>query len=225
MIYKFFKRALDVLVSITVIIILSPLFLVIIVVLSLTGEKEIFYGQTRVGYKNSRFKIWKFATMVKNSENMGAGDVTLRGDARITPVGKYLRLSKLNELPQVFNILIGDMTLVGPRPLMEAGFYRYSKEFQAKVYNVKPGLTGIGAIVFRDEEKMLTDCDLPPHECYEKRILPFKGKLEMWYQQNMSFWTDILIIFLTAWIIIFPESQLPHTVFKTLPPRPKELDN
>ena len=112
--------------------------------------------------------IFKFATMMKNSPNIGSGDVTLRNDPRVTIIGKYLRESKLNEVPQLFNILIGDISIIGPRPLMREGFNRYSLKFQNSVYNVKPGLTGIGSIVFRDEEKIITDSNLTPHECYKK---------------------------------------------------------
>ena len=105
---------------------ISPVFIPVIILLLLTGEHEVFYRQDRVGYKNKIFKILKFATMLKNSPNMGDGDVTKRGDPRITAVGKFLRQSKLNELPQVINILLGDMSFVGPRPLMKVGFDRYS---------------------------------------------------------------------------------------------------
>ena len=149
---------------------------------------------------------------------MGNGDVTTRNDPRVTPLGKFLRQSKINELPQLINILTGDMSLVGPRPLMKAGFERYSPEMKERVYNVKPGLTGIGSIVFRDEELIITQSRLPPHECYRQIILPYKGALEIWYQQHLSFLTDAKIIFLTAWYIVFPESQLLHKIFKNLPP-------
>ena len=101
--------------------------------------------------------IYKFATMVKNSPNIGTGDVTLRNDPRVTKAGKFLRESKLNELPQLFNIFMGDISVIGPRPLMRAGFNRYSLNFQNSVYNVKPGLTGIGSIIFRDEEELITE--------------------------------------------------------------------
>src|SRR5664279_2826285 len=135
------------------------------IMLLLTGEHEVFFRQDRVGYKNKIFRIWKFATMLKNSPNMGHGDVTVRKDPRITAVGRFLRISKLNELPQIINILTGDMSFVGPRPLMKAGYDRYSPELKEKVYGVTPGLTGIGSIVFRDEELIITHSSLPPHEC------------------------------------------------------------
>ena len=162
--YNFVKRFFDIVFSLLAIIILLPLFIPIIILLLLTGEHEVFFRQERVGYKNKIFKILKFATMLKNSPNMGDGDITKRGDPRITAVGKFLRQSKLNELPQVFNILFGDMSFVGPRPLMKVGFDRYSDEMKGKVYNVQPGLTGIGSIQFRDEELIITQSKLSPHE-------------------------------------------------------------
>ena len=114
--YKFIKRFFDILFSLLALVILLPVFIPIIILLLLTGEHEVFFRQERVGYKNSIFRIWKFATMLKNSPNMGHGDMTVRKDPRITPLGRFLRQSKINELPQVFNILTGDMSFVGPAP-------------------------------------------------------------------------------------------------------------
>tara|TARA_B100001250_G_C19759050_1_gene771561 strand:+ start:273 stop:935 length:663 start_codon:yes stop_codon:yes gene_type:complete len=217
--YLILKRIFDIVSSSVAIILLSPILILIIVILKLTGEGEIFYLQERVGYKTKSFMIYKFATMIKNSPNIGAGDVTLRNDPRVTKVGKYLRESKLNELPQLFNIFMGDISVIGPRPLMRAGFERYSLNFQNSVYNVKPGLTGIGSIVFRDEERILTESELPPHECYKEIILPYKGELEIWYQTNCTFFLDVQLTFMTAWVIIFPDSKLYEKWFKNLPQR------
>ena len=217
--YLLIKRIFDIIFSLIALIVLLPLFIPIIILLLLTGEHEVFFRQDRVGYRNKIFLIWKFATMLKNSPNMGHGDVTVRKDPRITPIGRFLRISKLNELPQVINILTGDMSFVGPRPLMKVGFDRYTDEMKEKVYRVKPGLTGIGSIVFRDEELIITKSSLPPHECYRQVILPYKGAVEVWYQQHISFYTDFMILFLTAWYIIFPQSNLVSKVFPSLPKR------
>ena len=217
--YLIFKRIFDIILSSLAIILLSPILILIIIILKLTGEGEIFYLQERVGYKTKSFMIYKFATMVKNSPNIGTGDVTLRNDPRVTKVGKFLRESKLNELPQLFNIFMGDISVIGPRPLMRVGFNRYSLNFQNSVYNVKPGLTGIGSIVFRDEERILTESKLSPHECYKEIILPYKGELEIWYQTNCSLFLDSQLIFITAWVIIFPTSKLYEKWFKDLPKR------
>ena len=217
--YLILKRIFDIILSSIAIILLSPILILIIVILKLTGEGEIFYLQERVGYKTKSFMIYKFATMVKNSPNIGTGDVTLRNDPRVTKAGKFLRESKLNELPQLFNIFMGDISIIGPRPLMRAGFNRYSLSFQNSVYNVKPGLTGIGSIVFRDEERILTESELTPHECYKEIILPYKGELEIWYQTNCSLFLDLQLIFMTAWVILVPNSKLYEKWFKGLPKR------
>lgn len=217
--YPFIKRFFDILFSLLALLVLSPLLLPIILLLKITGEGEVFYLQKRMGFRNREFFIWKFATMLKNSPNMGSGDVTTRNDPRVTAIGKFLRISKLNELPQLINILKGDMSFVGPRPLMRAGFERYSPALQASVYNVKPGLTGIGSIVFRDEELIISNSPLPPHECYAQVILPYKGAVEIWYQKHFSFYTDFLILFLTAWYIIFSKSKLVYKLFPSLPKR------
>jgi lipopolysaccharide/colanic/teichoic acid biosynthesis glycosyltransferase len=217
--YFLVKRFFDIFFSLLVLIILFPIFFAIVILLKLTGEGEIFYGQKRVGFKNSIFDILKFATMLKNSPNIGTGAITLRNDPRVTPMGKFLRRSKINELPQILNILKGDMSIVGPRPLMPVSFEKYSAEVQSKVYNVKPGLTGIGSIIFRDEEKLVSESNLAPEEYYKQNIFPYKGQLEMWYLQNISFITDFKIIFITAWSIIFPENKFATTFFKDIPKR------
>lgn len=216
--YNYIKRFFDIFFSIIALVVLSPLFIPIIILLLLTGEHEVFYQQDRVGFKNKIFGIWKFATMLKNSPNMGSKDLTMRNDPRVTFMGRFLRKSKLNELPQMINILTGDMSFVGPRPLMKSGFDRYSDELKTKIYNVQPGLTGIGSVVFRDEELIITKSSLSPDECYRTVILPHKGALEIWYQQHRNFYTDFMLLFLTGWYVFFPGSKL---VFKTFPSLPK----
>ena len=213
--YKFLKRFTDIVISGLALVILSPLIIVAIIILLLTDEHEVFYFQQRIGYKNKPFKIWKFATMLKNSPHVGTGDITVRNDPRVTGFGKILRMTKINELPQIINVFKGDMSLVGPRPLLESGFKLYPDEIQKKIYNVKPGITGIGSIIFRDEEKIISESS-DPAEMY-KKIAPYKGELEMWYQNYASIYTDWLIIFLTAWTILFPQNKFANKFFKKLP--------
>ena len=218
--YSISKRILDIIVSIVTIALLLPLFIPIIILLRITAEGEVFYFQERIGLKNSRFQIWKFATMLKNSMNMGTGSITLQNDFRVTSIGKFLRKTKINELPQIINILKGDISIVGPRPLVTKTFSAYSEKIQSNIYNVKPGLTGIGSIVFRDEESLISSVkDEDPHEFYKRVIAPYKGELEMWYQKNKSFFLDLQLIFMTAWVILFPESRLYEKWFKDLPKR------
>ena len=152
--------------------------------------------------------------------NIGSGSITLRNDPRVTKIGSFLRKTKINELPQIINILKGDISLVGPRPLVAKTFNAYSKNIQSKIYNVKPGLTGIGSIIFRDEESIISAVkDEDPHEFYTRVIAPYKGELEMWYQKHNSFILDLQLIFMTAWVILFPKSRLYQKWFKSLPTR------
>ena len=194
------------------------------IILRITGEGEIFYFQERVGFRNSKFKIWKFATMLKDSMNIGTGSITLKNDPRVTKIGSFLRKTKINELPQIINILIGDISLVGPRPLVTKTFEAYSREVQSKIYNVKPGLTGIGSIFFRDEESIISSVkNEDPHDFYKRVIAPFKGDLEMWYQDNASIFLDFKLIFLTAWVILFPKSKIISSIINGLPKKPNYL--
>jgi lipopolysaccharide/colanic/teichoic acid biosynthesis glycosyltransferase len=215
--YKFIKRILDILIAGFAFVVLSPVLIPVMIILKFTGEHEIFYFQKRLGYKNKPFDIWKFATMLKNSPSIGTGEITLRNDPRVMPFGSFLRKTKINELPQIFNVLKGDMSIVGPRPLMEVSFKQYDENIQKNIYNAKPGITGIGSLIFRDEEKIVSEA-ADPKAMYSK-IFPFKGELEMWYQKNASVLTDFKIIFLTAWSIIFPENKLATKFFKDLPVR------
>ena len=218
--YSFLKRALDITISLITLLVLIPVFIPIIIVLKFSGEGEVFYFQERIGINNTKFKIWKFATMLKNSMNMGSGSITLRNDPRVTKVGVFLRKTKINELPQIINILFGDISLVGPRPLVEKTFKAYNKEVQSKIYRIKPGLTGIGSIIFRDEESIISNIkNEDPHIFYKRVIAPYKGELEMWYQSNRSFIIDFKLIFMTAWVILFPASKLYKKWFKGLPIR------
>ena len=218
--YPFFKRASDIVLSGIGILVLSPLLVPVMIVLKCTGEHYVFYGQTRIGRGNTHFKIWKFATMLLNSPNMSGGLHTTKGDPRVLPFGRFLRKTKINEIPQIFNIFLGDMSIVGPRPLVDKTFEPYPPEVKARVYSVRPGLTGLGSVVFRDEESIITNSPLPPEECYAKVIAPYKGQLELWYLDHYGFWTDFKLIFATAWVVLFPQSRIVGKWFKGLPTSP-----
>lgn len=220
---KFLKRIIDLTVSLVAIMLLLPVLIPVIIGLLLTGEHYVFYFQRRIGFKNKNFHIWKFATMLKNSPNIGTGLHTTKKDPRILPMGGFLRQTKINELPQLINIFLGDMSIVGPRPLVDKTFEPYPNHVKKIIYNVKPGLTGIGSIIFRDEEQLMTETKIPLDEYYKNYIAPYKGELELWYLKHQSFIIDMAIIFLTVWVIIFPSSELAFKVFKELPSKPKEL--
>ena len=215
--YPVIKRSMDVVLSACGLMVLAPLLVPIAILLLLTGEHKVFYFQQRIGFKNTRFGIWKFATMLQNSPNMTGGLHTTRHDPRVLPMGRFLRMTKINELPQLINILLGDMSIVGPRPLVDKTFDPYPEHVKRVIYDVRPGLTGIGSIVFRDEEKLLSESGMPTQQFYAEKIAPAKGELELWYQKNLSLRTDLLLIFITAWVILFPTSRLLHRVFPDLP--------
>ena len=214
------KRFFDFIAGIIVLISLSPLFILIMTLLKFSAEGEVFYIQERFGKSNKKFFIWKFATMLKNSMNLGTGSITLRNDFRVTKIGKVLRKTKINELPQIINIIKGDISFVGPRPLVQKDFDAYPFKIKKIIYDIKPGLTGIGSIVFRDEELLISDNKGDnPHLYYKSVIAPYKGDLEIWYQKNISFFVDLKLIFLTAWVVFFPKSKLYRSLFKNLPER------
>lgn len=221
--YLIFKRLSDIMFAGIALILLSPCLLPLLIALRFTGEGEVFYRQSRVGFRNRPFRIWKFATMLKNSPNLGTGSLTLRNDPRVTPLGHFLRKTKINELPQLINLLWGEMTLVGPRPQMMEDFEAFPVDIQEFIYNIRPGITGIGSIVFRDEERMLSMHGHDPRRFYVEQIAPYKGRLEGWYLSKMSFWTDVRLLFLTGWSVIQPDNNLPFRVFRDLPELPEAL--
>ena len=215
-------RFFDIIFSLLALTFLLPLFFTIFIVLRFSGEGYIFYCQSRVGKGGTIFSLLKFATMLKNSPSIGAGEITLKNDPRVLPLGKFLRKTKINELPQIFNILRGDLSIVGPRPMVPKTFQKYSKEAQIELNKVKPGLTGVGSIIFRDEEKFL-EGKINPQDFYDDFIIPYKNELEIWFTKNSSVKTYFMIIFLTAWIIFFPSSRLPYILLNGLPLKPAEL--
>jgi len=220
--YKFSKRIFDIASTFLACIVLAPLLLPIVILLRLTSEGEVFYLQERIGLNQKPFMIYKFATMLKNSSKMEGGIITTQNDPRVTFMGVFLRKSKINELPQLLNILIGDMSVVGPRPVMKISFEAYPSKIQKVIYNVKPGLTGIGSIIFRDEEELISNVKNnggDTWEFYKNTIYPFKGEVEIWYQNNKSFFLDTKLIFITAWVIFSPNSKIYEKLFKDLPKR------
>ena len=210
-------------VSLIALLVFSPFGLIIAIILKLTGEHYIFYVHPRMGKNGKHFDLIKFATMLKDSPNLGTGDVTVKNDPRVLPIGHFLRKTKINELPQIINVLKGDMSIVGPRPLTPKNFDYYSDKVAEIICRIRPGLSGIGSIIFRDEETMMADSDMSCHEFYKQHIAPYKGELETWYQHNRSPWVDAMLVFLTAWIIVFPKTNLPFRLLKSLPPRPTFL--
>ena len=224
--YIFIKRLIDLLASCFGMLLIAPFFVCLMLLLRFTGEKEVFYRQKRIGYKNKEFFILKFATMLKDSPQMGNKTVTLRNDPRITKVGKFLRITKVNEFPQILNDIKGDMGLVGPRPLLDTSFAKYDESVQKCLYHVRPGITGIGSLVFRDEEAFVTEVKrlgAEPLDYYRDWIYPYKGELETWYAVNRSIRVDLFALILTFVKLAAPNSDLVYKCFPDLPKKPNQL--
>lgn len=216
------QRILDVLLAGFALLLLSPLLLPIALILRCSGEGEIFFRQSRIGRGGRPFQLYKFATMLKNSPSVGTGTLTVRNDPRILPVGRFLRKTKINELPQLLNILNGDMSVIGPRPQTKRCFDAFPVRAQRAIVAVRPGLSGIGSIVFRDEEELMHDHN-DPNRFYDEVIMPYKGQIEEWYVNNQNIWTYFKLILLTAWVIVNPRSGLVWSIFADLPKPGAEL--
>lgn len=191
---KYIKRFLDFLLSLLGLILLSPVFIIIALLIKKEDGGSIFFKQTRMGQNGKPFKIYKFRTMVENAEKLGAL-VTKGEDPRITKIGKVLRKYKLDELPQLINVLKGEMSLVGPRPEVPKYVEAYKEKYE-QILTVKPGITDFAAVEFIDEERILKDAE-NPEEVYLKKILPVKIKYYEKYIKEIGFLTDIKLIFKT----------------------------
>ncbi|MEN5062177.1 sugar transferase [Luteimonas sp. TWI1416] len=216
------QRLLDILLSGLALLVLSPLLVPIAIALRLTGEGEVFYVQQRIGRHGVTFGLFKFATMLKDSPNLGTGTVTVKHDPRVLPLGRVLRKTKINELPQLLNIFRGDMSIVGPRPQTRRCFDAFPARSQAEIIKVRPGLSGIGSVVFRDEEELM-HASAKPERFYDDVIMPYKGALEEWYVAHQGVGTYLWCIVLTTWVILVPDSRAVWRVFPDLPPAPEAL--
>ena len=215
-------RLLDILFSALALILLLPLFIPVALILRLTGEGEVFFSQKRVGKSGKLFNLLKFATMLKDSPKIGAGTVTLKDDPRVLPLGKFLRKTKINELPQLLNIIIGDMSIVGPRPQTPRCFDVFPLEYQNIIKKVRPGLSGLGPVVFRDEENILSENEASI-DFYDTVIAPYKREVESFYVHSQNIVTYFKIILATLWVVLFPKSKIIWRLFPKLPSPPKNL--
>jgi lipopolysaccharide/colanic/teichoic acid biosynthesis glycosyltransferase len=216
------ERFFDILFSSLALVVLLPFMFPIIVILKCSGEGEVFFLQERIGKHGEVFRLFKFATMLKDSPNFGTGTVTMRGDPRVLPVGKFLRKTKINELPQLLNTLFGDMSLVGPRPLTAQTFGMYQISTQNIIQQVRPGLSGVGSIIFRGEENIMHGATASV-DFYDSVIAPYKGSLEEWFVSNKGLYVYFMVIIVTVWSVLFPKTLFAWSVFRGLPEPPTEL--
>jgi len=216
------QRFFDIIFSLLALICLLPFLLPIALALKFTGEGEILFSQKRVGKNGKLFNLFKFATMLKNSPNLGSGTVTLKDDPRVLPFGGFLRKTKINELSQLINILRGDMSIVGPRPQTPRCFDVFPLEYQNIIKKVRPGLSGLGPVVFRDEENILSDNETSI-DFYDTVIAPYKGEVESFYVHSQNMVTYFKIILATVWVVLFPKSKIIWRLFPKLPSPPKNL--
>ena len=215
-------RLLDILFSSLALSLLLPLFIPVALILRLTGEGEVFFSQKRVGKGGKLFNLLKFATMLKDSPSIGSGTVTLKNDPRVLPFGKFLRKTKINELPQLINILVGDMSVVGPRPQTPRCFEVFPNNLQPIISSIRPGLSGLGPVVFRDEENILSE-NSKSVDFYDQVIAPYKGDVEAYYIKVIGIFSYFKIIFLTLWVVLFPKSGAVWKVFANIPAPPDSL--
>ena len=193
------KRIFDLVFTIPGIVVLAPVFVIIAILIKYDSSGVVFFRQERVGRYGKIFRIYKFRTMIENAERHGK-QITVGRDARITAVGNFLRKYKLDELPQLFNVLLGDMSLVGPRPEVRH-YVDYWTQEQMHVLDVRPGITDPASIKFRNENELMEKAE-DPENYYINVIMQEKIRLYLEYVENASFWYDIKLIFATFKVII-----------------------
>ena len=194
------KRAFDIAASALGLIVLSPLLVLVALAIKLDSAGPVFYRATRVGKDSNLFRLVKFRSMKAGADQQGPGITTAR-DARITQVGRFIRLSKLDELPQLWNVLIGQMSIVGPRPEDPRYVALYTEE-QRQVLTVRPGITSPASLAYRHEEQMLHGDNW--EQRYVEEVLPAKLAVDLEYARHPTLWQDILIIGKTLIVLFRP---------------------
>ena len=188
------KRIFDVLWSTVGLCLLWPLFLLIALLVKAEDRGPVFFRHRRIGRNGQNFEMWKFRTMVVDAEKLGPS-LTVGCDVRVTTIGRWLRLSKLDELPQLLNVWVGDMSLVGPRPEVQKFVELYSPK-QRKVLELRPGITDLASIKYRKESLLLSRA-LDPEQVYVDSIMPEKIRINLEYASRANIWTDFQVILLT----------------------------
>jgi lipopolysaccharide/colanic/teichoic acid biosynthesis glycosyltransferase len=213
---KAIKRAFDFTVALIALVVVSPILLTLAIIIKLTSEGPVFYRGVRIGLHGKPFRIFKFRTMVINAEKLG-GSATAEDDPRITPIGKFIRRTKLDEFPQFMNVLVGDMSLVGARPEVKKYVDMYTQEEKA-ILEIRPGITD-WASIWNSNEAAVLEGSTDPEKTYEELIRPTKLALQLFYARNHSLVVDIKILFHTAAKLVFddwtPRELQPYGKIRT----------
>ena len=194
----FFKRVFDIIISFTLLLLFSPLFLILAVAIKLDSRGTVFYRQVRITQYNRKFRIFKFRSMVQDADK--GSQVTVNGDMRVTRVGRLVRKCRLDEISQLLNVLKGDMTFVGTRPEVPHYTEKYSPEMMATLL-LPAGVTSLASIYYKDEAKLLDAAD-DADKVYIEQVLPAKMKYNLRAVEHFSFWGDIKIMFMTVFAVL-----------------------
>ena len=222
--YLNLKRLLDLTFALLGLIIAIPILIIAIFLLFFSGEKSPLFAQYRVGLSGELFLFYKLRTMRKIKKGEKNSSLTLADDKRITFLGKFLRATKIDELPQLFNVIYGDLSIVGPRALMPEIFNLYSLSERQQIATIRPGITGLGSIIFRNEQYILRKYNQPSEKTYKDEIAPVKASLELWYIDRMSFSLDLKILFTTLWLLLYSRSKIAYRLIKKLPPKAYQIN-
>lgn len=204
---RYIKRVLDLVLAVIFAVILAPIYLILALAVVVDTGLPVFYRAERGGYRNRPFRIFKFRSMVKNADKIGGGTTALN-DSRITKVGNVLRKTKLDEIPQLFNIIKGDMSFIGPRPEL----IRYTSQYEGEellIHRVRPGITDYSSIEFINLDEIVGGENAD--EMYEKYVLKRKNELRVKYAKTVSFTTDFKLLFITIWDVL---KKIGRFVFK-----------
>ena len=199
----FFKRVFDIFVSLIMLIVLFPLFLVLAIIIKIDSKGPVFYRQERITQYGKKFRIFKFRTMVANADKVGT-QVTINNDSRITKVGKFLRRTRLDEISQLIDVLRGTLTFVGTRPEVEKYVNHYTNEMKATLL-LPAGVTSEASIRYKDESQLLNEKGVDADKVYVEKIVPSKMKYNLNAIRNFSFWKDIKIMFMTVFAVLGKE--------------------
>jgi lipopolysaccharide/colanic/teichoic acid biosynthesis glycosyltransferase len=201
-VYEAIKRSFDLVVALVALLLVSPVLLILALIIKLGSEGPVFYRGVRIGRYGVPFRIFKFRTMVTNAEKMG-GSATAEDDPRITPIGRFIRRNKLDEFPQFMNVLVGDMSLVGPRPEVKKYVDLYTDEEKA-ILDLRPGITD-WASIWNSNEAAVLEGSSDPEKTYEELIRPTKLALQLFYARNQSLAADVKILFHTFCKLLFED--------------------